>query len=577
MAIGSVDELRAHLQWAIQLEHATIPPYLCALYSIEEGRNPEATETILSVFVEEMLHLTLAANVLNAVGGSPAIDTPDILPAYPAYLPHCNDAFRVPLAKFSPASLETFMQIERPLAHDGLPADDRYETIGQFYAAIEEALVRLAGTLGEAALFSGDPARQVTDALYYGGSGRIIAVTDLASSLAALREIVDEGEGAHFGDVWDGERDMFHPERQAVAHYFRFQELQIGRRYQPGDTPASGPSGPPRPVDWAAVHNMRSNPRSADYPEGSEVRTRLEEFNHAYCGVLHLLQACFDGSPQLLRVATGEMYALREQAIALMRLPSGDGETTAGPSFEYVTPARRRWTTAASRRIRVTKNGPYVVYGRIPLVRQEKIVADNPDPNGFRDALTWQRTERLETEDIYALCRCGQSAQKPFCDGTHARIGFDGTETADPRPTRERREVLEGGTGIVVRRDHSLCMHAAFCGGNGEQIPGMLRNAAEPDVRVHIVGRVEHCPSGSYTYARDLTGPDIEPDFEARVAVTAEEGTLAGALWVTGGIRVERADGAPFEARNRVTLCRCGQSKNKPLCDGSHRKVGFKE
>ena len=78
--ITSLESLREHLQWAIELEHSTIPPYLCALYSIEPGRNLEAVEVISSVVVEEMLHLTLAANLLNAVGGRPRLDIPQMLP-----------------------------------------------------------------------------------------------------------------------------------------------------------------------------------------------------------------------------------------------------------------------------------------------------------------------------------------------------------------------------------------------------------------------------------------------------------------------------------------------------------------
>src|SRR5215471_9110418 len=102
MAIDTPESLREHLQWAIALEHATIPPYLCALYSIRDGHNEEAAEVIRSVFMEEMLHLTLAANILNAVGGEPRIDTPAMLPSYPMYLPHSNRAFLVSLQKFSP-------------------------------------------------------------------------------------------------------------------------------------------------------------------------------------------------------------------------------------------------------------------------------------------------------------------------------------------------------------------------------------------------------------------------------------------------------------------------------------------
>src|SRR5207302_962085 len=124
------------------------------------------------------------------------------------YLPHSNNAFEVPLMKFSPEAVEIFMKIERPAEHDGLPEDNKFETIGQFYEAIEVALECLAGELGEKALFSGDPSRQVTDELYYGGSGRIVTVVDLESALAALEEIVEQGEGLQHQEVWDGDRDM---------------------------------------------------------------------------------------------------------------------------------------------------------------------------------------------------------------------------------------------------------------------------------------------------------------------------------------------------------------------------------
>jgi Ferritin-like len=154
------------------------------------------------------------------------------------------------------------LRIERPSENDSLPEDDSYEAIGQFYEAIEVALMQLTDRLGEDVLFCGDPRRQITDELYYGGSGRIIPVNDLESGLAALGEIVEQGEGLDHAQVWDGDRDMFHPDREEVAHYFRFQEIAVGRRYRPGDSPQSGPTGESFAVDWQAVHNMRPNPRS---------------------------------------------------------------------------------------------------------------------------------------------------------------------------------------------------------------------------------------------------------------------------------------------------------------------------
>ena len=135
MAINNLESLHSHLQWALELEHATIPPYLCALYSIKEGHNQAAVEVLQSVFIEEMLHMALVANVLNAVGGTPQVDKPDFIAIYPTYLPHSNRAFQVPLLKFSPEALDVFLNIERPAAHDAPPEDDNFHTIGQFTKA----------------------------------------------------------------------------------------------------------------------------------------------------------------------------------------------------------------------------------------------------------------------------------------------------------------------------------------------------------------------------------------------------------------------------------------------------------
>lgn len=570
MPIGTVADLHEHLQWALEVEHGTLPPYLCALYSIKEGHNSESAEVILSVFMEEMLHLTLAANLLNAVGGVPALDSPRMLPSYPTYLPHSNRTFEVPLLKFSRDAVAVFMQIEKPAAHDGPPEGDEFETIGQFYEAIGAGLERLSAELGERVLFSGDPARQVTGAAYYGGSGELIEVRDLASALRALGEIVEQGEGMEHQAVWDGDRDMFHPESEDVAHYFRFNEIALGRRHRAGDSPQSGPTGARFLVDWDGVHNMRANPRSDEYPADSEARAGMVAFNRSYCGVLHLLEQCFNGSPRLLAVATGAMYGLKQQAVELMKLPSGDGETTVGPSFEYVPPEQRHLAPTSDARIVVVRDGPYLVSGGVPLVRKRKLVSENGD------SLTWEKTDVIQTEETYALCRCGQSAAKPFCDGTHARVGFDGTETADPAPTAEHQVVHEGFS-LVVRRDGPLCMHSAFCIGRARRIPEMMADTHDSDMRAHVMAMIERCPSGSYTFAIDHDSEDIEPDLPISIAVTEEEGELAGALWVTGGVPVVRSDGAPFETRNRVTLCRCGQSSNKPLCDGTHREIAFRE
>lgn len=339
--IGTLGDLREHLQWAIELEHATLPPYLTALYSLDSARNPDAAELVGSVFVEEMIHLALAANLLNAVGGQPRLDTPGMLPPHPRQLPHGDRSLQLSLLPFGPEALEMFLRLEQP-APPGAPGEgDSYETIGQFYDAIEEGLQHLCAELGEGEVFCGDPARQVTAGPFGHSGGQVTMVNDLKSALAALEEIVEQGEGTARGEVWDGDQDIFHPDRNEVAHYYRFQELKLGRRYQRGDTPQSGPTGEALTVDLAGVHPMRPNPRLADHPAGSPIRAAQDDFNHTYCALLHLLEQAFNGNPRMLAVATGTMYALKAKAQSLMEMPD-EGGRTAGPTFEYVGPELRQ-------------------------------------------------------------------------------------------------------------------------------------------------------------------------------------------------------------------------------------------
>ena len=333
--IETIDSLHEHLQWAIELEHATIPPYLCALYSLDPARNPDAVELVSSVFVEEMIHLSLACNLLNAVGGEPRLDIPYMLPGYPRRLPH--GSIDLSLLPFGPDALEMFLRLEKPEA-PGSPAEsDHYETIGQFYDAIEDGLRYLAGTLGEEKLFSGDPARQVTAGPFHHTGGSLQPITGLASALAALDESVEQGEGTSRGEVWDGDHDIFHPDRDEVAHYYRFEELKLGRRYQRGDTPQSGPTGEPVTVDLTGVSPMQANPvRSGN----AQIRAAQEQFDTTYCTVLFLLEQAFTGDPALIRDAVRAMFGLRSEALKLMQL-SEDDRTTAGPTFHYIDPAQR--------------------------------------------------------------------------------------------------------------------------------------------------------------------------------------------------------------------------------------------
>ncbi|MFC9097456.1 ferritin-like protein [Streptomyces sp. NPDC057072] len=338
--ITTLESLREHLQWAIELEHATLPPYLCALYSLDPQRNPDAVQAVSGVFVEEMLHLALAANLLNAVGGQPVLDAPHMLPVHPRALPHGDRSMQLSLLPFGPDALEMFLRLEQPALPDAGPEGDDYETIGQFYDAIEQGLRHLCAELGEQKVFSGDPARQVTAGPFGHTSGKLTAVTDLASALAAMQEIVEQGEGTERGAVWDSDQDVFHPERHEVSHYYRFLELKLGRRYQPGDTPQTGPTGEPVVVDPEGIYPMRPNPRLEDHPVGDPIRSVQTQFNQAYCTLLQQLEQTFNGVPQALGASMGTMYMLKGKAQSLLQTLDGD-ENTAGPTFQYVTPELR--------------------------------------------------------------------------------------------------------------------------------------------------------------------------------------------------------------------------------------------
>jgi CDGSH-type Zn-finger protein len=224
--------------------------------------------------------------------------------------------------------------------------------------------------------------------------------------------------------------------------------------------------------------------------------------------------------------------------------------------------------TTPHKRIMIVKNGPYLVQGEIPLVRKTQVVSERGEP------LTWKKEGAIKTEPgEYALCRCGYSGQHPFCDGTHRRIGFDGTECADEGSSIARQVPL-GGTRILVKKDRTLCMDAGFCGLRNVSLAQFLAVSNTTQARSIIMAMIERCPSGALTYQIAEGDGEIEPDLPEQIADTIEitaAGPIAGPLWVTGGIAVERSDGLPLETRNRVTLCNCGLSRNKPLCDGTHR------
>jgi len=231
--------------------------------------------------------------------------------------------------------------------------------------------------------------------------------------------------------------------------------------------------------------------------------------------------------------------------------------------------------TAKSKRIVIRKNGPYVVEGDVPLVSKTQVVSEHGEP------LTWRKDGEITvSQGEYRLCRCGQSSNRPFCDGTHRKVDFDGAETADTTVNGTSKSNIPRGTGILVEKDSSLCMLSGYCEFKDVGLGRLVTATDDTKMRSLVIAMIERCPSGALTYRIEADGQDIEPDLPQQIAITTEitsHGPIAGPLWVTGKIPIERSDGQPFETRNRVTLCNCGHSCNKPLCDGTHRDMAQRE
>ena len=176
---------------------------------------------------------------------------------------------------FSRECLDLFLRLEQTSRPDSAPESDHYETIGQFYGAIKQGLRDVCAALGEAAVFCGEAvppdARRGTSTGARADS--IIVVDGLTSALAALDEVVEQGEGAGHTEVSDEDADPLHPDRRQAAHYYRLEELRLGRRYRPGDTPRSGPTGEVQTRSTGpASRPCEQNPRLADHPSGSPIR-----------------------------------------------------------------------------------------------------------------------------------------------------------------------------------------------------------------------------------------------------------------------------------------------------------------
>jgi CDGSH-type Zn-finger protein len=214
------------------------------------------------------------------------------------------------------------------------------------------------------------------------------------------------------------------------------------------------------------------------------------------------------------------------------------------------------------RKIRVEPDGPYTVIGEIPLSEQSFTVDSEGFSTGYETDCTYP------TEGAYCLCRCGKSCDKPFCDGSHIPAGFDGSETAGDEEYLKNPDRTVGALMDLVDFP-ALCASARFCDRAGG-IWDATRASDDPAKKALAQEEAGNCPAGRLVLL-DKQGAALEPAFEPSiVAVHDTQLEKIGPLWVRGEIPIESADGRTYAVRNRVTLCRCGKSENKPFCDGRH-------
>lgn len=219
--------------------------------------------------------------------------------------------------------------------------------------------------------------------------------------------------------------------------------------------------------------------------------------------------------------------------------------------------------------IKVSENGPYLVFGNPKIVEQR--IREN------EEGASWEYVDGQEfvsLENPIALCRCGKSKKSPFCDGSHEKEVWDAEETADFSAIIDGAEIIEGPN-LTLYDNEKYCAYARFCDARGRVWNLVMEGTPQADALAKR--EVCHCCAGRLIL-KDKKGQEIEENLAIGIGVLEDDPMgISGPLWIKGGIRVESADGRSYEVRNRQTLCRCGGSSNKPFCDGTHASMRYED
>lgn len=565
------EQVLHQLYEAAELEHCLMCTYLYAAFSLKtdegDGLSPaqlEATrrwhDVLLQVAIEEMGHLVAVWNITSALGGAPRIGRFN-LPLDPGALPA---SVVVKLAPFDEDTLQHFIFLERPAEsdeHDGegfaaerwftrgapgkriTPMAMDYETVGAFYEAIGQGLRDLADQWGEATTFCGDPALQLTAA--ESGLPNAARVICSKTALAAFNAIITQGEGA--------------PSHAEGSHYQKFAAIRSELAALRARAPDFQPAYP------AAVNPvLRSPPRA-------EGRVHIEE--PLAVAVVDLASSCYGLMLRLLAhayavrsgeadkslsldLAIGLMHALVPLAELAARLPAAPGASVnAGVSFIALRDAAALPPGPSARRM-FCERFEQIADAAQALARQPHARA-----RAAHAVIARLAARALAEFDL------GATAPKP-ADAVPATPASGPAAAAATAPAAPAIEVVEADD-VTLMFEGKRCIHARFCVTGAPTV--FLANVQGPWLHPETLGvdrlvEVAHaCPSGAIRYARKDGRPG-----ESAPPVNLARVREAGPYAFHGELRI---DGQP--AGYRATLCRCGASRNKPFCDGSHHDVAF--